>query len=360
MITWMLGEPRPATHASRIEAVGRELPACRVTTRELMASTRHHTNIDLEKLTGIREHRVCGPDESSLTLAIAAARDCLRRSRYTGADLDMVINASITRYTTGTTHRFEPPLSLSIKEAIDAPAAISFDISNACAGMLTGVFLLDDLIRRGTIRRGMVVSGEHITGLGTNAARHIHNIVSPQLASLTLGDAGAAVIVDRADPCSPGIALAGFTTLAEHSRLCLGLPSWHAPGAQMFTRARAIHDVAMQDGPPLVEELLASYGVELGAIDWLIPHQTSVRAIKAGERALAQQLGSHPKHVVVTVDEYGNTASTTLFLALHRYLDEQRFKRGDKVLLLSVASGLEIGIALLVLDDLVETHGHAN
>lgn len=361
MITWMLGQPAAALHASRIEAVGRELPARRVTTAELMASTRHHTGIDLERLTGIREHRECGPDESSLTLATAAARDCLKRSRYTGADLDMVINASITRYSSGSTHRFEPPLSLAIKEAIGATKAISFDVSNACAGMLTGVFLLDDLIRRGTIRRGMVVSGEHITGLGTNAARHIHSILSPQLASLTLGDAGAAVIVDRVDPATPGIALAGFTTLAEHSRLCLGLPSWGAPGAQMFTRARSIHDVAMQDGPPLVEEMLAQYGVSLADIDWLIPHQTSVRAIKAGERVLADQLGTHPKHVVVTVDEYGNTASTTLFLALHRYLEERRFTRGDKVLLLSVASGLEVGVVMLVLDDLVETHhGNAN
>jgi 3-oxoacyl-[acyl-carrier-protein] synthase-3 len=62
--------------------------------------------------------------------------------------------------------------------------------------------------------------------------------------------------------------------------------------------------------------------------------------------------------VVVTVDDYGNTASTTLFLALHRYLSEGRFAAGDRVLLLSVASGLEIGIAALVLDELVETHGH--
>jgi len=361
VITWMLGEPPATRYASRIEAVGRELPAHRVTTAELMASTRHHTNIDLERLTGIREHRACGPDESSLTLAIAAARDCLSRSRYTGADLDMVINASITHYTEGMTHRFEPPLSLSVKQAIGAEAATSFDLSNACAGMLTGVFLLDDLIRRGTIRRGMVVSGEHITGLGTNAARHIHNILSPQLASLTLGDAGAAVIIDRAEPATAGIALAGFTTLAEHSRLCLGLPAWDAPGAQMFTRARAIHDVAMHDGPALVDEILAQGGFSLDDVDWLIPHQTSVRAITAGARVLAEQLGGKPKHVIVTVDEYGNTASTTLFLALHRYLDEHKLARGDKVLLLSVASGLEVGVVMLVLDELVETHhGHAN
>ncbi len=359
MTSWMLAETgRDAGHTARIEAVGAYLPEHRVTTRELMASTKHHTKIDLERLTGIREHREAAPEENSLTLAIAAARDGLSRSRYTGADLDIVIDASITRYVDGTAHRFEPPLSYSVKAAIGAPNARSFDLSNACAGMLTGVFVLNDFIRRGAIRRGMVVSGEKITGLGINAAHDIHNIMSPQLASLTLGDGGAAVIVDRAPADHSGIVLAGFTTLCEHSRLCLGLPAWHTPGARMYTRARKIHDVAMEDGPPLIEEVLQPVGLGLGDIDWLIPHQTSVRAIRSGEKILAEKLGEHPKHVVVTVDDYGNTASTTLFLALHRYLGEHRFAAGDKVLLLSVASGLEVGVVLFELDELEASHGH--
>ena len=360
---WMLVESRrgeAAPIAARFESVGVKLPEREVTTEELMASTRHHTRIDLERLTGIRKRRVCAADESSLTLAIEAAQDCLAHSRYTGADLDVVIDASITRYVDGTTHQFEPPLSLAVKQAIGAHFAINFDISNACAGMLTGVFVLHDMIRRGVIRRGMVVSGERITGLGTNAARSIRSILSLQLASLTLGDAGAAVIVDRAPDPAKGILLAGFTTLAEHSRLCVGLPALHHPGAVMFTRARKIHEVAMEGGPPLIEELLEQTGLTLGEIDWLIPHQTSVRAIRAGERALAKRMGDRPKHVVVTVDEYGNTASTTLFVALHRYLDERHFHPGDKILLLSVASGLQVGVVLFELDDLEVNHGHAH
>lgn len=355
-MSWMLTEASGETpFEARFESIGAFLPEHRVTTRELMARTKHKTRIDLERLTGIREHREANPAESSLSLAIAAARDCLSRSRYTGADLDVVIDASITRYIDGTTHQFEPPLSLSIKRAIGAPQATSFDISNACAGMLTGVFLLNDMIRRGSIRRGMVVSGERITGLGTNAARSIRSILSPQLASLTLGDGAAAVIVDRAS--MPGIQLAGFTTLAEHSRLCLGLPSFTHSGANMYTRARKIHEVAMSEGPPLIEEILAKGGVHLADVDWLIPHQTSVRAIKAGEKILAEKLCERPRHIVITVDEYGNTASTTLFIALHHHLAEHQFKRGDKILLLSVASGLEIGVVLLAMDELEATHG---
>lgn len=360
-MSWMLAETSQAgTPAARFESVGAKLPERRVTTRELMASTRHRTRIDLERLTGIHEHRVCGPGETSLSLAIDAARDCLSRSRYTGADLDMVISASITRYIDDTTHRFEPPLSLEIKQAIGATRATSFDLSNACAGMLTGVFVLNDFIRRGVIRRGMVVSGEHITGLGSNAARDIRSILSLQLASLTLGDGGAAVIVDRAPEGNAGIMLAGFTTLAGHSRLCVGLPAWHRPGAVMYTRARKIHDVAMADGPPLIGDALAKAGIRMAEIDWLIPHQTSVRAIRSGERALAEQLGGHPKHVAITVDDYGNTASTTLFLALHRYLTGGQFHAGDKILLLSVASGLEVGVMLFVMDELETTHGNSH
>lgn len=345
---------------ARFESVGRKLPERRLSTAELMASTRHHTSIDLERLTGIRERRICGEGEDSVTLAVDAARDCLARSRHAAADLDMIIAASITRHDGSAVHRLEPPLSLLVKEAIGAHEAIGFDVSNACAGMLTGVFLLNDAIRRGRIRRGMVVSGEHISGLADNAAQSVRGVLSLELASLTLGDAGAAVIVERAEGDQPGIVLIGFTTVAEHSRLCVGLPAAHQRGARMFTRARKIHEVAMEDSPALFEQLLAEVRLPLAEIDWLIPHQTSVRAIRSGEKVLARRLGGGPRHMVVTVDEYGNTASTTLFLALHRCLSEGQLERGDRVALLSLASGLEIGVCIFVVDELKDTHVHTH
>ena len=360
--TWMLREARPevSPHRARFESLGVKLPERRLTTDELLARLRHHPHIELERLTGIRERRVCSPGEDSYTLALAAARDCLARSAHPASALDMVICPSITRYDGGPSYRFEPPFSLSIKEAIGAHRAQHLDLGNACAGMLTSVFLLDDLIRRGVIERGMVVSGENISGLGDNAAHDIRSVFSNQLASLTLGDAGAAVIVERAPPGTPGIVLAGFTTIAEHSRLCVGFPAPTRPGAQMFTEARAIHRVAMEDAPPLVEQMLEGSGLALRDIDWCIPHQTSARAIRAGEKTLAERFGGGPRHMVVNIEEMGNTASTTHFVALHRYLTEKRFAAGDKVMLLSLASGLEIGVIVLVMDELVETHGRSN
>jgi len=106
----------------------------------------------------------------------------------------MLISCSITRSTGGMSQSFEPPLSLYVKQAVGATRAINFDLSNACAGMLTGVFVLQDLIARGEISCGMVVSGEYISQLGWNAAQQVRSLFSPQLASLTLGEAVAAAM----------------------------------------------------------------------------------------------------------------------------------------------------------------------
>jgi len=349
-----------AAHVARFESVGVKLPERRLSTHELMASTRHPAHIDLEHLTGIRERRVCSEGEDSFTLAVDAAHDCLSRSHHQAADLDMVICASITRYRDGLTHVFEPPLSLGIKEAIGASRATSFDLSNACAGMMTGVFLLNELIAQGAIETGMVVSGEYISALGANAARSIRAVYSRQLASLTLGDAGAAVIVERSPDEKPGIAFAGFTTLSEHSRLCTGVPDRHGAGGRMLTRARTIHKVAMQDAPPLLKELLDERGLRITDIDWFIPHQTSARAIRTGMRVIGAELGGLPKHTVINCEEFGNTASTTHFVALHRWLTEGRFREGEKVLLVSLASGLEVGAILIAMDRLTKTHGNVH
>ena len=323
-----------------------------------MASTKHRAHIELERLTGIHERHIAGEGEDSYTLAFGAARDALAHADCAPEDLDMLIVSSISRYVGGLRLQLEPPTSVLLKEALGARRAMSFDLSNACAGMMTGVFILNDLIRQGRVRRGLVVSGEYISQLGRNAAREVRTVMSKQLASLTLGDAGAAAILERAPEGAPGIEVAGFTTLSEHSRLCLAFPAKIGPGSSMYTDARTIHKVAIEDAAPLLREVLDQAGLEFDEIDYLIPHQTSARAITKGMKALSHTVGVSPKHVVVTVDELGNTASTTHFVALRKYLREGRLAKEDRVMLLSLASGLEVGIVIFRVDQLAQRYGH--
>src|ERR1039458_6593963 len=336
------GAPGGGMYRSRFAAIGALVPERRVSSDELMESTKHRTHIELERLTGIHEHHVVGEGEYSYTLALGAARDALAHWDGAAEDLDVLIVSSISRHVGGLRTQLEPPVSVSIKEAIGARGAIS----------------LNDLIRHGRIGRGMVVSGEYISELGLNAAREVRTIMSKQLASLTLGDAGAAAILERAPEGAPGIEVAGFTTLAEHSRMCLAYPAKIGRGESMYSDARGLQNVAIEALPPLLREALDQAGLDFDEIDYLIPHQTSARAIKKGMKTVSEHLGVAPKHVVVTVDEFGNTASTTHFVALRKYLREGRFDKEDRVLLLALASGLEVGIVIFKIDQLVGSYGH--
>ncbi|MCD2104628.1 3-oxoacyl-ACP synthase [Rhodococcus erythropolis] len=361
---WLLTDSesndRRVPYRTRVAGAGRHLPVTRLTTEDLMATTRHDTGIDLERLTGIHERRVSVGDEDSYTLATAAARDALRRSSCAAKSIDVVISCSITKFRGGMTQWLEPTMSSAVARTLGADRAMSFDLSNACAGMLTGVMVANNWIRLGLIERALIVSGEYISQLGHNAAKHIHNILSRELASLTLGDAGAALVLERAPVGAAGIRVAGFTTVADYSRLCLAYPKGSEPGARMFTNSRAIQKAAIADTPLLLHEVLDTLGLSIHDIDHVITHQTSARAIKKGMAEMVLSFGDSPRHdAVITVDRYGNTASTTHTVALVEELEAGRIKPGETVALISLASGLEIGVVLVEIDEeLVACYGN--
>jgi len=350
------GASASAPWRSRIESVGVCLPRRRLSTRELMAACPAAADVDLEGLTGIRWRRVCSDDEDSHTLARDAALDCLARSRHRPGNVEMVINCSITRYRGRRDLNYEPGVSFVVKNEIGAPDALHFDLSNACAGMLTGVLILDDFIRRGVVRCGMVVSGESISSLSRNAIGSVEGIASPELASLTVGDAGAAVILERNAAGTPGITACDLVTFAEYSDLCVARPCPSGPGAVMHTDAKALHQLAILCCVPAVRRALERSGTAWGEVDWVIPHQSSERAIREGTRYVSSQLGGVPKHIVYNLEEYGNTSSTTHFVALHGQLREGRIRAGEQVAMLSFASGLVVGAVVFTMDHLAEAH----
>ena len=345
---------------AQFESIGIFLPERRLSTSELVKSLKVPAINKFELLTGIKERRICSPGEDSLSLAVNAAKDCLAHSRYTATDIDMLISCSITKYIDGRSQQYEPPVSVAIKTSIGADKALNFDISNACAGMLTGVMIAEDFIQRGLVKNCMVISGENISGLSDHALKTIKTPLSNELASLTVGDAGAAVILELSPEDEEGIGIAGFTTLCGYSHLCIAKQSRKMPGAFMRTKAKKIHEVSISESGPIVQEALRQNGLTFDQIDYLIPHQTSRSAIVSGARHYAEYFGARPGQVVINIKEYGNTASTSHFLSLYTLMNEGRFKTGDKIMLLCFASGLIIGVVIFTMNNMLERYGNTD
>src|SRR6266480_1782255 len=173
----------PAKATTVIESLGVYLPPNAVTTREVMRGCRPLVSLlPLEALTGIRSRRMAGDLEFAIDLAKRAVADCLTRSRYGPEDIDLLLCANISRCD-GPDFRFtfEPSTSLLLKGHFGFRHALAFDVSNACAGVFTALYLADALTALGVVERAMVVSGEYVTHLTRAAQPSIGSASDPRL-----------------------------------------------------------------------------------------------------------------------------------------------------------------------------------
>ncbi|QLY32550.1 3-oxoacyl-ACP synthase [Nocardia huaxiensis] len=336
---------------SRFESIGAYLPAKRVTTEELIAQLQAVPGFDLEKITGVKERRfrdtTPASHEDSFVLALKAVEDCLSRSQYAAADLDVIISTSITRSKDGTRMYMEPSFAGSIARAIGARAdVIHFDLSNACAGMLTGTYILDRMIRSGAVRRGLVVSGEAITPIAETAVAEITEKYDLQFASLTVGDSGAAVVLDESLDESDRIHYVDLTTASEYSHLCLGMPSEKTQGVALYTDNRKMHNESRfllwtdtQGG--YLEKQGTTFADE--GFDYLIHHQFGAGAVPFINAIAAREFAVPMPPDLNVIEKYGNTSTTSHFIVLHDHLTQQSIPSGSKILMVPAASGVVAG-----------------
>jgi len=305
---------------------------------------------DLEEITGIKERRVHDQREESFedsfVLATRAAEDALKRSRYKAEDLDVIISGSIVRYKGGYRHYWEPSFALFLKRHLGARAAQYFDVSNACAGMMSGIFLLDRMIKAGVVKNGLVVSGECITPIADTAVREICEPFDSQFGSLTVGDAGVAVILDDQGSDADRIERLELMTSSDYSRLCIGMPSDKTVGPALYTNNAEMHkEDRLHLWPTFMQDLLNKDGTTFAAegYDYIIHHQVSSKFIQKVQKHSGKVFEAPMPKSLAAVEHYGNTASTSHFVVLYEHLKQKAIEKGAKVLLVPAASGIVTG-----------------
>jgi amino acid adenylation domain-containing protein len=340
-----------------IESVGTYLPAEVVSTAAVLAGCTAEIGIPLERLTGIKSRRVAGRGEFSIDLARQAMDDCLARSSHGAGDIDLVIACNISRCD-GPDHKFmfEPGTAVRLRDQSGLTNAIAFDISNACAGMWTGINVADAFLKTGLVQRALVVSGEYITHLTETAQKEIEGPMDSRLACLTLGDAGAAVILERGANDRVGFHDIDMATLGAYSKLCVAKTT-DGPhgGAVMFTDSIAGTAVAVRAAVPYVSSVMRRHGWRPQSADHIIIHQTSESSLNDAMLGINRVFGksaAHPGNTIFNLAERGNTASTSHWVALKDHILGNRIQSGDRTVFGISGSGQTVGAALYTFDDL--------
>ena len=346
-----------------IESLGVYLPPKVVSTEDVLRGCKHKILFPLERLTGIQTRRMAGETEFSIDLARKAIEDCLANSKYNPEHVDLLICCNISRYD-GPNFRvsFEPSTSIKLKKHFGFNNAMAFDITNACAGMWTGVMIVDALLSLEMIQCGMVVSGEYITHLTRSAQNEIEGFMDPQLACLTLGDAGAAIILERAPNEKVGFHEIRMHTQGHYSPYCIArVTDKEHGGAVMLTDAIKLTGVTLQQAIMHTDYMQKLSEWSFDSFQHLIMHQTSRMTIENAMQEINKFYHKnvcHEGNVVKNLAERGNTASTSYFVALKDFILKDRIKSGDNLLFSITGSGLTVGTAIYTLDDLPDRLRH--
>ncbi len=340
-----------------IESLGVYLPPRQVSTDEIVRGCRNKVRFPLERMTGIKFRHVAD-GEGAFDLAKRAVERCLAASRHLPGEVDLVISAAIGRIDYAPfVVAYEPSTAVRLKHHFGFSRAIAFDVLSACSGMWAGINIANTLIMQQAIDSALIVSGEYISHLGTTAQVEIEDLLDPRLACLTLGDAGAAVLVE-AGRDGFGFASLDLRTLGEYADCCVAGPTEQAHGGGiMHTDALRLTEAAARHGGEHALEALRRAGWAYDEFQHLIMHQTSRTAFSSATRAINQLLKRpvcHEGNTIDNLEQRGNTASTTHFVALADAIASGRIRSGDRVIFAISGSGLTLGTALYTFDDLPE------
>lgn len=349
-----------ALHNSVIESLGVYLPPEIASTTEILAGcgkiSRFKKSMSrFEQRTGIKNRRLAADTEPASEMAAKAIQKCLAVSSFQPADIDLLLCCSISRYQAPNDYIYEPAISLGLTARFGFRNALALDIANGCAGMFTAISIADSFIKAGLIRAALIVSGEHITDLMKTAQQELDGYADPRFACLTLGDAGAALILTQGSGVQSGFQALELYTVAQYSEYCIAKPTERDHGGIiMHTESTKMIDAAENHVIPDTVRALDALQWGKDELDHIISHQTSQRAIDTlyEVNRLSRREILHEGNVINNLSERGNTATTSHFVALWDNIHNGRIRSGHRLLFAVQGSGMTIGTAAYTFDDL--------
>lgn len=305
--------------------LGVYLPS-RIMTNEEWAEYVDTSDQWITERTGIKRRRLASKDESTADLAIKAARAALNDAGLTAAELDEIV------VTTDTPEVYLPDTASFVQERLGARRVPSYDLAGSgCAGFLLALDIARTRVRDRD-RKILVVAVELITRLMNWRDRNT---------CVLFGDAAAAAIVGRGPRAMEIVAWTAGTDGSKSDILAVEIGGTRTPFApdggrqELVMKGKEVFKEAVEHMSAAAQQVLALAGVGMRDIALLVPHQANLRILDA----VRHELGLPPEKVVVNVQEYGNTGSASVPLALWEARQQGRIKSGDLVLLVSFGAG---------------------
>jgi 3-oxoacyl-[acyl-carrier-protein] synthase-3 len=321
----------------RVLALGAYLPD-RVMTNDDWRAFIDTSDTWIVARTGIRQRRIAAPDQSTADLAVAAARVTLDNAHLRPDEIDEIIVA------TDTPEVYVPDTAPFVQHRLGARTVPSYTLGGSgCAGFLQAVAIAQSRVQCGA-GRVLIVGVELLTRI---ISWHDRN------SCVLFGDAAAGAIVGHGSDGAEILSIVSGTDGSRTELLGLEVGGTRHPFSLDAAR-RGLHQRVTMDGKVVFKdavirmaeaalEAVARADVTLRDVELIVPHQANLRIIEGVAKALRLPLD----RFFVDLQDYGNTGSASIPLALWDAHAKGRISPGDLVLATSFGAGFHWTAALL-------------
>jgi len=313
-----------------IAGTGSYLPERIVTNAELAALVDTSDEWIVSR-TGIKQRHIAAKDEFTSHMATKAARHAMDQAGIQGAELELIIVATISPDT------LTPATACYVQQALGASNAVAFDISAACSGFLYAMKLAKRMIGSGAFNNALIIGAEKLSSFVNWEDR---------TTCVLFGDGAGAAILRRAMPGEGEILATDIGTDGCQTHL-LNIPgggsacpitpenvSDHLATLTMLGKEVFKHAVTRMRQS--AETVIDRAGLTPDQIKLVIPHQANLRIIDA----IADRLAVPNDRVFVNLENYGNTSAAAVAIALDEAHRTGRFQSGDHIVLVVFGAGL--------------------
>lgn len=319
---------------SRIVGTGSHLPEKVLTNKDLeqMVETSDEW---IRERTGIGERRIAAQGETTVDLAVPAARRAMQAAGVDPDEIDLIV------FGTTTPDQVFPNCGALLQDRLGIRNCPAFSVEAACSSFIYALSVADKFIKLGDAKCALVIGAETLSRIVDWSDRST---------AILFADGAGAVVLKPADEA--GIISTHLHTDGFYKDLLycpVGPSKGFHPDEQgripafIHMAGNEVFKIAVKSLGAIVDETLAANGLDKSAIDWLIPHQANIRIIQATAKKLEMSMDK----VIVTVEQHGNTSAASVPMALDAGVRDGRVKRGDLILLEAFGGGLTWGSALI-------------
>jgi 3-oxoacyl-[acyl-carrier-protein] synthase-3 len=319
---------------SKIAGIGFNVPNNVVTNHDLedMMDT---TNEWIKTRSGIEERRWVEAGTANSDLALPACIEAIQKAGITPNEIDAIIVGTVS-----SDYNF-PGMAPIIQQKLGITRHVpAYDISAACSAFIYLLEMGDQYIKTGKYKNVLLVGSDLMSTI-------IDRSPEGRATGVLFGDGSGAVVIQESQDDSQILSTHLFADGKGVEHLVAKAPGsvfnplriddkivaerHHLP----YQNGREVFKNAVTRMPEAIDVALKHNSLHIDDVSLVIAHQANKRILET----CAKRMNLPMEKMFVNIHKYGNTTAATIPIAMCEALADNKFSKGDYIILTAFGAG---------------------